>query len=457
LIFLIFPDYSKIYIRRRTKSAKGDKVKKKSIPLVIVLFVCSTFFNVGPRTLPNLNIQTGYITVHGHYEYWDNNGALRPTVFGRVRIFDADPAGLRRLTDVNGNNEYFTDANGNFTSGLILNSDPADGGGLDIVVLIYTWNSAVAVTDGTGTIYDFGWGTWYNVTDGSRVDFSLSGVPQDQIGAWIVFSYHCGIVAGWNYVKTQTGYETPMVTARWPYGNWPQYWTNGTIDLPDWACWWPDTILHEYGHHVMNSLYGFIPPSMLQHYINLRSNSTTAWAEGWANFFPLAVFNKGNLVLGINATTGKSIDLEAPTWYTSGWDNGDEVEGRVAGALLDIYDSHNDGYDTFSDGFTHIWNIMHTTPCNTFQEFWQAWNTSGYPKQPALMAIFQNTVDYRGRGDCNADGIVDIYDSNILSAAFGSKHGDSNWDQRADLNYDGVIDIYDALILSHNFNHHYDC
>jgi PKD repeat protein len=54
-------------------------------------------------------------------------------------------------------------------------------------------------------------------------------------------------------------------------------------------------------------------------------------------------------------------------------------------------------------------------------------------------------------GDINGDGVVDIYDALKLSAAFGSKPGDPNWDSRADINGDNVIDIYDALRLSAHF------
>jgi len=189
-----------------------------------------------------------------------------------------------------------------------------------------------------------------------------------------------------------------------------------------------------------------------EHYINETSNNVTAWVKGWANFFPLVVFNEPVL-----QDPWSSTNLETPYWCSPNWDDGDEVEGRVVGALWDIFDSINDGYDTFSDGFTHIWNIMQSTPCDTLHEFWQAWNTSGYLKQPALMAIFQNSIDYRGRGDVNADGDVNILDSTIVSNAFGSRKGNPHFDQRADLNYDDRVNILDAIIVSGNFGKHYDC
>jgi hypothetical protein len=60
-------------------------------------------------------------------------------------------------------------------------------------------------------------------------------------------------------------------------------------------------------------------------------------------------------------------------------------------------------------------------------------------------------------GDINGDGVVNIYDAILMSAAYGS-HGpnydypgepaSSNWNPNADLNNDGVVDIYDVIILS---------
>lgn len=150
-------------------------------------------------------------------------------------------------------------------------------------------------------------------------------------------------------------------------------------------------------------------------------------------------------------------NLETPTWCSPDWDDSDEVEGRVAGALWDIYDSQDDGYDTFSDGFTQIWDIVETTTCDTFREFWDAWNTSGYPKQPALLAIFQNTIEYRGEGDVNFDGKVDIVDLVLVIRGHGSYKGQPNWDKRRDVNNDDKVDIEDIVIVRNSYGNYYDC
>ena len=375
-----------------------------------------------------------------------------------VQIYDLEPNG--QIYPVG--NAVLTDMNGYFNSGSILNDDGPGEDGLDIVVGIFASSPVANVINPTNNYpyYNLTTTVWSNSASGT-LDIGNLNVRYDQRGAWWIFSWPTGLTQGWYYLLSTVGYNTPVVTCRWPYGSYPVYWTNGTIDLVDWACWWPDIILHEYGHHVMCSLYGYLPPSVENHFMNLRNDSTTAWTEGWADFFPLAVFGKSTFVLGINATHGVVYDLEGPYWYSSGWDDGDEVEGRVAGALLDIFDSHNDMapwyYDSFSDGFSRIWNIMHTTLCDTFLDFWHEWYANGYPKQPALMAIFQNSIDYRGPGDANADTHVNLFDAVIVARASGTNWTMPGFDKRADLNNDDVVNILDADIVAANAGKTYDC
>jgi len=395
----------------------------------------------------------GTITVTGRWWYWFNTTHVLPITNAKVEIYDEETVGTVYL----GSN--FTDSTGYFSFGPISNDDGPGEDGLDIIVTVNATSSVARVINPTGVVYSYQTPTFENRSDGTwYISWPTS---YNQRGAWWIFCSHFGLTGGWYYLASTVNYNTPTVTCRWPYGDHPCYWTNGTIDLLDWACWWPDIILHEYGHHVMNSLYGYIPPCMTEHYMRTQSNSTTAWAEGWADFFPLVVFDDPVFVLGINATHGIAYNLETPHWCSPNWDDGDEVEGRVAGALWDIFDSQDDSapwyYDSFSDGFQRIWNIMETTSCHTFQEFWQAWNTSGYPKQPALMAMFQNTIDYRGPGDANGDCVVDATDYQLVKAHIPSAKGQPNWDKRCDVNNDDVVGGQDIQIVKANIGKSYDC
>lgn len=162
----------------------------------------------------------------------------------------------------------------------------------------------------------------------------------------------------------------------------------------------PDTVIHEYGHNVMYNIYygNWFPrndcPS--PHYIQEISGINCGWTEGWADFFPLYV--NGNPIF--TWASGAYLDLEIPTWGTLYWNNGDQVEGRVAGALWDIYDGANDGTDFITDGIGNIWyTIYHQKDDGyandkTFPQYWDALKSRYVSTQGARAALYQNTIDY---------------------------------------------------------------
>jgi len=324
--------------------------RKISISLYITFsLISSTFCSMFANRYMDENLPSGFgcinvssdhtslsgtITVAGHLDYYDNKGDKQPLVWTRVWICDREPDGNDYI-----HKEIFTDIEGNFTSGPIDNDDGPDEDGLDIWIYVVAWNWATQVINENGTRY---YARTHMCDDCPDDTYYMTGEIPEGHGAWMIFSYHSGIAAGWNYLNTTVDYEMPMATACWPCGDWPCYNpNNGVINLTDWSASYPDIILHEYGHYVMHTLYGYMPPAMEEHYINENSDASTAWVEGWANFFPLVVQNDPDL-LGWN--------LETHHWCSAGWDDGDEVEGRVAGALWDIFDSDDDGYDSFSDG-----------------------------------------------------------------------------------------------------------
>jgi hypothetical protein len=103
--------------------------------------------------------------------------------------------------------------------------------------------------------------------------------------------------------------------------------------------------------------------------------------------------------------------------------------------------------------------------------FWNVWNSTYYnhtrpdpipPKNvtdwtSTLMSLFQNSIDYRGLGDVNADGKVDVTDVGYVSSKFGTREGGLNWDYLADITHDGKVDIQDLARTSGSFGKLYDC
>jgi len=58
-------------------------------------------------------------------------------------------------------------------------------------------------------------------------------------------------------------------------------------------------------------------------------------------------------------------------------------------------------------------------------------------------------------GDLTSDGTVDLDDLYVISAAFGSKPGDSNWNRIADLTRDNVVNILDLRTAARHYGE--DC
>jgi len=174
-----------------------------------------------------------------------------------------------------------------------------------------------------------------------------------------------------------------------------------------------DVALHEYGHWVMYKAYNSWWPITYcpsPHYINRYSHPNCGWTEGWADFFPLACQSWERALYDsvYEWGTGSWIDLESPTWGTEGWDNGDGVEGRVAGALLDIFDYPNDGYDIWArthgsplpHAFAEIWDTLRNGGHhNNLNEYMTAWKNRGHTVgSPLAGCLWQNTIFYGEKG-----------------------------------------------------------
>lgn len=424
----------------------------------------------GKNTLFTRSTIASATILTGHFEYQNRQrGQYLPLAFALIEI--------RNATDTNiCLGRGYTDKNGNLSFGPV--DIPSEGTHIICqasatnpnVTVLYYW-------------YEFEWS--YT----SLVIFIQSGQDSftyqfaDPEGAFTVFSLDSGLCKGWNYIYNTTGRSITDAKAYYPSAG-PVY-DNSTkrIHLPGNTYSYTDVILHEYAHYVMHCLfYNWYWPAdyMQNHTTNIRTNNSTAWTEGWADFFPLVV--KGN---GLFNGSENQWDLENQSWDTLGWDDGDNVEGRVAGAMWDIYDSQNDSapwyYDSFADGFNRIWNtapIMCWCDLATFKWFWVVWNGTYYihsqyggkaPNSPysqqdwtgALMAIFQNSIDYRGAGDANGDGKTMVDDILYVALRFGSKEGDPGWDKRADVypvgGGDNKVRIDDVSCAQNNFGNKYDC
>ncbi|MBI2831797.1 MAG: hypothetical protein HYX79_06035 [Chloroflexi bacterium] len=170
-----------------------------------------------------------------------------------------------------------------------------------------------------------------------------------------------------------------------------QYTVGGHIYLSKYGYYQTQDALHEMGHNIMYNLYqGYPPVQGGTHDPWAVLTEYDAWAEGWADFWAMATKNTSYM---------RGVDMEPPTWnYGQGYNEGDRVEERVAGALWDIYDSHDDTgtyqYDHSSEGFWPIWNTLVYDHGNTFHAYWDYLKNRVSNQLNANRAIFQNTIVY---------------------------------------------------------------
>ncbi|WP_141502119.1 hypothetical protein [Paenibacillus luteus] len=241
-----------------------------------------------------------------------------------------------------------------------------------------------------GEVQNQSGGLYYSYTQYS--DLSTGG----SIGTWYVTSGSDQQKAFWSFEDIVRTKETigsyvngGIITIVWyPTNTSGSYYTHGgKIYLNQNSPSSKSVTVHEIAHNYMYNIYGSMPssPSCSPHYMGTASSQGCAWVEGWANFISLYV----NFSPIYEYTGGSTDNLE----NTSSFSSGDSVEGRVAGALWDMYDSTNDGTDIYNFSFSSIYRAMYDSKVNTFSEYWAKWKTLGYSTN-AKECIKQNSITY---------------------------------------------------------------
>ena len=209
----------------------------------------------------------------------------------------------------------------------------------------------------------------------------------------------------WEYIVNTTGTDPGPASVQW-------HWVDTPPLMPDASFFWPypplqgiqillkdafdqDTVLHELGHQYMYNQVGwwFYPVGnldemlgCLSHEAFSRETPLCAWTAGLGYFFSMAV-------RGTSLSGGVNFEKQSPG---DGRPEGDAVEGRVLGALWDLFDDADDGLDQGANfGFAPIWNLLRSDPDeDSLSLFWLSWRWAGHNQHRAVKAIYQNTIDY---------------------------------------------------------------
>jgi hypothetical protein len=392
----------------------------------------------------------GYLFYHDPV---DPSGVLRPAVNVTVEVWDSDdyPNGDDRL------GATITNWNGYFEKGGLDNSDGLFGGSADPYLKYKTVNSKWGVA--STLTQEYYW--WYSyrsfsgVSSGSILDFGQDYIPEQSVaeGAmWI----HQFVNLGWNAVASAPINDDPgTVTCGWPSydgSKYVPYFDAIYVEQNDADA--IDVVNHEYGHFLMDHAYNHNPlPSTCpsSHSIPRASNEVCAWDEGWPTFFTQVVRHDNTYDF---EAYNSSLELEHEVYA---WDWGPSCEGRVARALVDLWDTNNDYGDQNSAYPVSFYDIymrgMHSARDNTFRDFWDRTkgNIISYPEAYCgVRSIANNTIEFVGamRGDCNADNSVDVSDVvYVMEWIFSGGSAPIPYVFVGDVNCDDEIDISDAVFL----------
>ncbi len=361
----------------------------------------------------------GEVTVQGSFSYADRNNNPVPARFTKVYLYDQDLGGSDDLLDTT-----VTDANGLFQFPARTNWDEDDpdpdpnNRRLDLYVVWETdvHDSASArrrVTNLGDWAYKWQSEARANVQDG-MVDFFNYWVPPEDNwlpAMWIFQDLH----RAWEYMRSTAGIDPGSATAKWErdvncYPSWPfcsSYFNGGVggpyVFIAHDSAVSGDTVVHETGHHYMWNQTGWWlwwDVGCYNHQLFSQEDVNCAWSEGWADFLPLVVngdecYDFGRGPCGAGGGAFENLETRSRNDLPPLFPWGDTVEGRVAGALYDLFDSANEDFDSATFGFAPIANIVFQAPHeDRFSAFWDSWKDSGQNKHHAVRAIWQNTIDY---------------------------------------------------------------
>lgn len=350
----------------------------------------------GPGEAPEPSMEpqpAGLLTVTGKWYYYDRSDVATPIAWVYVELLRGSDNAFLAYS-------WIYDNDGTYTFPAVTN--PGSAG---FKVRVKTWFNSTWAIDGDPIRVVNNSGNEYTADTSVRTSSDgtynmgttyIGNGSANEPAWWVMMDLiKCFWWPYWydeGHTKMAGG-----VTARWYVGstdgNYCQ--RGGEIRLTDAAADVESIPMHEFGHAVQWDIYGGWLPTTgcpSPHYIERSSTLNCAWVEGFASWYKSAASGVPNY----QWPGGGSVSFETPTWGTTGWDDGDTVEGRVTCAMWDIMDSNADGYDTCQLEWKVIWDVVHgsTHRDNNFPEFWTRWKNMSKPKHHALKALYQSTIDY---------------------------------------------------------------
>lgn len=352
-------------------------------------------YNENAHHSPN---NSDYAYAKGYWYFLDEDSNKVPVKYATVHVYDEDIniwTG-KITTDFLGSTK--TNENGYWAIGF-QNTDHGGAAGQDVIAKLFSATQEIKVKYYSDNLYSWQTHKIDQLKDGATADFGSYTIIDNNKGALNIYDT---LVDGFCFLYP--AYANPGTCfVQWEYGgNKSSYYDRGKdVCIKSGDANYRDIILREGAKNFLwNINGGWLPQTLSQasYIISQKTDAFTAWVDGWAYFFPLIVkndscFNASNWSCNVELTSNV-------------WEHGDEISGRVTGALWDLYDSQSDGFDNCSFDFSKIWTVIRRGKIGEFKDFWNAW---GFSRHNAVCAIYQNTIDYD-----NAPVIHNLPDQIIL-------------------------------------------
>ncbi|MEU3785490.1 RICIN domain-containing protein [Streptomyces sp900129855] len=304
------------------------------------------------------------------FDYLSAEGGIpKPTLTRAARNASVELWGREKSTDtdhkLNTDTQLTGAANGSFN----LCYTPVTTTTMDhLSVHFATRNNQVwRVADSTGTVYTYNTPTLSNVS----ASVALGTVkPTTATRAWhafdtvnLLWSRRANSTTPCWTTAEANGASCTTLTVRWQAGSTdgPYYDLANTVHLADTDPDSEHTVLHESGHFFQNRLYNGTFPAVVNcnpHYIERVSSATCAWTEGFGDSVAAYLLGDQRYVF----PDGSSYPFTA----AANWQTGDQVQGNVDGALLQLWNQVDGSWDrtitglashtpaTFADWFKNV-------------------------------------------------------------------------------------------------------
>jgi hypothetical protein len=335
--------------------------------------------------------QAAPVCATGSWNYRDHTGTFRTAANFLVEAWDDDNGPDDRLGIA------LTDGNGAFR--LCFPNDDFSGGA-DVYLKFVAQNGSWGV-EFDDDPYNFRTATMNDVGDGRTLQFGAQQPTDPRYMRAVEAFDQINSASDWTpgdcWDADDQDCRRVDFNWRWDYNPRNNHYDpdDDEVHLRANAPDFRSIVVHELGHAVMDDVYNDNFPDANcpdPHFITGESGVNCAWTEGFPDWYQAAVFNDHEY-----RGDGFTVELENVTWGEQGWSNGDGVEGRVAGALLDLADSRNEPYwDTRSENpHTEIWQTFLRFRSSNFAEFWRQRGQAGFDVGPGpLGVLYQNTIDY---------------------------------------------------------------